>query len=326
MQCSAPADFGRLLQRAIESCHCRGQDEIGDGQVQETLDQDHPRQGVDVDRDVFEPGDLTQEQVDQAVGRVQQEHPADREQDVRDHHRDDGDDPEQKFEGNVRACIQIGQEKRQAGGHHRGPEYENDRVDDDPGQFGVGVCLDVLVRGEFAKGSQARGKASEDQHDYGTHGQETDDGDQGRRQDRSFVDHCSFPSYLVTSRQWSGSTVKLAVSLTLMSESGSVLMKSWLSLIVISPSNASPMKTSDWICPLKTFCAWVALPRFRRMNSGRRQSVTLSPGFMSTCLRQMTLPMAQSTVVTEPSWEVTVASIRLVRPMKSATKRWSELK
>ena len=136
---------------------------------------------------------MTQKQVDQAVGRVQQEHPADRKQNVRDHHRDDGDDPEQKFEGDVRTCVQIGQEKCQSGGHHRGSEYEDDRVDDDPGQFGVGVCLDVLVQGEFAKGSQARGKAPEDQHDYGTHGQETNDGDQGRRQDRSFVDHCSFP-------------------------------------------------------------------------------------------------------------------------------------
>ena len=66
----------------------------------------------------------------------------------------------------------------------------------------------------------------------------------GVKTDR-FLTIVLFLSYLVTSRQWSGSTVKLAISLTLMSESGSVLMKSWVSLIVISPSNASPMKTSD---------------------------------------------------------------------------------
>jgi hypothetical protein len=33
--------------------------------------------------------------------RVQEQHPAAREQDVRDHHRDDGDDPEEELEGDV---------------------------------------------------------------------------------------------------------------------------------------------------------------------------------------------------------------------------------
>ena len=47
----------------------------------------------------------------------------------------------------------------------------------------------------------------------------------GVKTDR-FLTIVLFLSYLVTSRQWSGSTVKLALSPTLISESGSVLMKS----------------------------------------------------------------------------------------------------
>ena len=50
----APADFGRFLQGDIKRCHCRCQDEIGDGQVQKSFHQDHPRQGIDVDGQVLE--------------------------------------------------------------------------------------------------------------------------------------------------------------------------------------------------------------------------------------------------------------------------------
>ena len=79
-------DHGIGYQRGVKQ-HQDRQDDENQGQ-----DADNAEQGIDIDSQIIETGNPAQEQVDQPVGRVQQEHPADREQDVRDHHRDDGDD------------------------------------------------------------------------------------------------------------------------------------------------------------------------------------------------------------------------------------------
>jgi len=112
---------------------------------------------------------------------------------VWDHHGDDGNDSEHKFERDIRTRVQVSQKKCQNRGHRGRPHHKNDRVDDDLDQCGIGVSLDILVQGEFSKGAQARGKTPEDQHDDGAHGQKADNDDQDGRQDRSFVDHGFFP-------------------------------------------------------------------------------------------------------------------------------------
>ena len=45
-----PADLGGFLQGDIEGRHRRGDDQVGDGQVEEPLDEDHPLERVDAER------------------------------------------------------------------------------------------------------------------------------------------------------------------------------------------------------------------------------------------------------------------------------------
>ena len=89
MQIRRPADLGGFLQGNVESRHGGGNDQVGDGQIQEPLHENHPLECVDAQRRSPQAEDLPQEEVDHAVRRVEQENPADGEQDVWNHHRDE---------------------------------------------------------------------------------------------------------------------------------------------------------------------------------------------------------------------------------------------
>ena len=184
-----PADPGGFLQGDVEGRHRRGDDQVGDGQIQEPLHEDHPLERVDAERRPLPSEDLPQEEVDHPVRRVEEQHPAHREQDVRDHHRDEGDDPEEELEGDVGPGVQVGQKQGQDGGNGGGADGEDDRVDEDLGKRRVGVGLDVLRQREAAEGAQPLAEAPQDEHHDRADREKSDNRDQDRRQDRSSCVH-----------------------------------------------------------------------------------------------------------------------------------------
>ena len=143
--------------------------------------------------------DLSQEQVDQAIGGIQKKNPADGEKDVGDHHWDDGDDPEEEFEGDIGSGIKVGQEQSQKGGDKGGANSENNRVDNDASESRICVGLNVLFQGELAECSNTLREASENKHDHGTYSQKSDNRYKTRRQCRSGIEH--FPVHFESTKQ-----------------------------------------------------------------------------------------------------------------------------
>ena len=113
-----------LFQRHVELGHGRGDDEIGNRHVEQSLDQDHAPQGVDVERRLLQAEHLHQREVEHAIGGIEQQRPAYREQQVRDHHRQDGDDPEQELERYVGARVEVGEQQGEARGQGGRTHYE----------------------------------------------------------------------------------------------------------------------------------------------------------------------------------------------------------
>ena len=200
-QVRGPADLGGFFQGNVESRHRRCDDQVGDGQIQEPLHEDHPLQRIDVQRRPLDAEDLPEKEVDHAVRGIEQENPADREQDVRNHHRDEGDDPKDELEGDVGPGVQIGQKQGQDGGDDGGADSEYDRIDEDLGKRRIGIGLDVLGEGEAAEGAEPLAEASQDQHDDGADREKSDNRDQARRQGRSCLWHLQLPVF--NSGEWS---------------------------------------------------------------------------------------------------------------------------
>ena len=87
------------------------------------------------------------------------------------------------------------------------------------------------------------------------------------------------------------------------------------------------MKTSDSIFPRKTFCpSRLASVQADFYEFGAQAQRRFVADFHVWLLRQAMVPMAQSTMAMDVLRDVTLAFMRLARPMKSATNRWSELK
>ena len=184
-----PADPGGFLEGDVEGRHGRGDDQVGDGQIEEALHEDHPLERVDVERRPLPAEDLPQEEVDHPVRRVEQENPAYGEQDVRHHHRDEGDDPEHEFERNVGPGVQVGQKQGEPRRNEGRAQGEDHRADKDLGKGRVGVGLDVFIQGECAEDAQLLAEAPQDEHDDGADREKSDNRDQARRQRRSRLLH-----------------------------------------------------------------------------------------------------------------------------------------
>jgi len=185
VRCSA--DLGRFFKGNVEGGHRWGEDQIGDGQIQQSLHQDHSLKRVDVEWRTLQGEYFLQEQVDHTIGGVQEKDPADGEKDMGDHHRNDRDDTEQKFERDIASRIQVGQKQGQTGSDKGGPDGEYNRIDNDAGKFGIRVGLRVLIQGEAAEGSETLREAPEDKHDDGAYRQKTDNYNQAWRQCRSWI-------------------------------------------------------------------------------------------------------------------------------------------
>ena len=192
-QVRGPADLGGFLQRNVEGRHRGCDDQVGDGQIQEPLHEDHPLHRIDVQRRPLDAEDLPEEEVDHTVRRIEQEHPAHGEQDVRNHHRDEGDDSEEELEGDVGPGVQVGQKQGQDGGDDGGADGEDDRIDEDLGERGIGIGFDVLGEGETAEGAEPLAEASQNQHDDGADREKSDNRDQAWREGRSCLWHRSLP-------------------------------------------------------------------------------------------------------------------------------------
>jgi len=235
-QVRRPADFRGFLQGDVECGHGRGDDQVGDRQIQQPLHEDHPRQRVDVEERPLNVEQLLQIEIDQAVRGVQEEDPADREQDVGDHHRDDGDDPEQKLEGDVGPRVQVGEEQREKRRDDGGAEREDGRVDENVGEGRVRVRLDVLLQREGSERVQARTETPEEEHEDGADREESHDRDEARRQNRPSASHRSFPAHRESTEQWSGSKIRETSSLSFAPTVGSTFMTRSASPMRISPS------------------------------------------------------------------------------------------
>ena len=67
------ATYSNLYQQATAETD----EELGDRQIEQTLDQNHPRQGIDVEPGAFEAEQVDEQLVEDAVAGIQQQHPAD---------------------------------------------------------------------------------------------------------------------------------------------------------------------------------------------------------------------------------------------------------
>ena len=112
---------------------------------------------------------------------------------MRNHHRDEGDDSEEELEGDVGPGVQVGQKKGQDGGDDGGADGEDDRIDEDLGERGIGIGLDVLRESEAAEGAEPLAEASQDEHDDGADREKSDNRDQARREGRSCLLHRTLP-------------------------------------------------------------------------------------------------------------------------------------
>ena len=66
---------------------------------------------------------------------------------------------------------------------------EYDSIDNDLGEFGIGVGLDVLFQGEGAEGPDTLREAAEHEHDHGTYRQKSDNHNEAGRQCCSGIEH-----------------------------------------------------------------------------------------------------------------------------------------
>ena len=118
------------------------------------------------------------------------------------HHRDDGDDPEKEFEGDIGPSVHIGQKERQYRGQDGRADGKNKRVGDDLGKLRVSIGRDILVDREAVEGAEPLGKASHHEHYHGTDRQKAHNHDQDRGKGWLFhhADACAG-----SRKQWSGS-------------------------------------------------------------------------------------------------------------------------
>ena len=188
-----PADLGRFLQGDVEGGHGRGNDQVGDGEIQQAFHENHSRHGVDIEGGFLQVEKLLEQKVDEAVRGIQKEKPADGEQDVRDHHRDDRDDPEQGFERDVGSGVEIGQKECEARCHDGRADGEDRRVEEDVGKGRIRVDRDVLAQRKTADGGQALGEAAEDEHEDRADRQKSDNDYQAQRRDPCCPVHPASP-------------------------------------------------------------------------------------------------------------------------------------
>ena len=85
--------------------------------------------------------------------------------------------------------IEVGQEQGEKGSDKTGANGEYDRIDNDSGEGGIGVGLDVLLQSELAKGANTLRETSKNKHDHGAYGQKTDNGNKAWRQCLPAIKH-----------------------------------------------------------------------------------------------------------------------------------------